>query len=51
MFGQQQLGFANDPSAGSHMQTLLRLLLPLNNSVRVQVGTQNLTIFFNFVVS
>ena len=31
--GRQRLGFVNDPSAGSPTETLLRLLLPLNNSV------------------
>ena len=30
---RQRLGFVNDPSAGSPTETLLRLLLPLNNSV------------------
>ena len=28
------IGFNNDPSAGSPTETLLRLLLPLNNQVR-----------------
>ena len=30
---RRRLGFVNDPSAGSPTETLLRLLLPLNNSV------------------
>ena len=31
---QQRLGFVNDPSAGSPTETLLRILLSLNSSVR-----------------
>ena len=31
--GRQRLGFVNDPSAGSPTETLLRLLLPLNDQV------------------
>ena len=30
---EQQKGFVNDPSAGSPTETLLRLLLPLNDQV------------------
>jgi len=41
-------GFFNDPSAGSPTETLLRLLLPLNNQVRStfakQRNTQGVTV-------